>query len=113
MGCLEQMGKPLMLRHYPALRANLDNRESAIVRNRRMPINPCDRQKNNVAHARWRVKFLLSILYAHRCEGVRSPGWVEKEAAYLHQIAEAQVELDRVEWRATSPGVGGLSLGPG
>jgi hypothetical protein len=77
-----------------------------------MPISPKERQRNNVIHARWRVEFLLSLLDAHRAAPVHGPEWAEKEAMYLHQIAEAQVELDRVEWRATSPGVGGLSLAP-
>ncbi len=101
-----------MLRDYPCLRGGLHAREPSITRNGGMPISSRERQRNNVAHARWRVEFLLSILDVHRSAPVHGPEWAEKEAAHLHQIAEAQVELDRVEWRATLPGVGGLSLGP-
>jgi hypothetical protein len=55
------------------------------------------------------VGFLLSILDAHRASPVHGTEWSEKEAQYLHQIAEAQVELDTAEWRMSSPGR--LSLG--
>jgi hypothetical protein len=101
-----------MLRHYLDLRSDLDAREPPITRNTGMPVTPQERQRSNLAHARWRVEFLLSILDMHRAAPVHGPEWAEKEAEYLHQIAEAQVELDRVEWRSISPGVGGLSLGP-
>jgi hypothetical protein len=70
-----------------------------------MSMSSQERQRRNLAHARWRVEFLLSLLDVHRSNHVHRPGWTEKEAAYLHQIAEAQVELDREEWRTHVAGM--------
>lgn len=57
-----------------------------------------ERQRSDLEHARWRVSFLLALLDSHRRLAHRWEGeWHQKEAAYIKQIAEAQVELDRIE----------------
>lgn len=59
-----------------------------------------ERQKGNLEHAHWRLEFLLSLLQTHRTVSIKTPDWARKESDYLHQIAEVQVELDRLESRA-------------
>lgn len=63
-----------------------------------MLLNRHERHRQNLEHARWRVEFVLSLLDSHR--GMltkRDAAWQRREADYVKQLAEAQIELERLD----------------
>lgn len=62
-----------------------------------MPLGITDRDRSNLEHAHWRVRFLLCLLDSHRTMPRKDPGWCAKEADYIQRLAAARAELARLE----------------
>jgi hypothetical protein len=57
-------------------------------------MDPCLRHKDNLEHARWRVRFVRSLLDVHQhcVDTTREQWWIE-EADLLQRLAAAEEEL--------------------
>lgn len=57
-------------------------------------MDPQHQTLDNVAHARWRVSFIRSLLQAHRASPWKgAQEWQERHAEILHQLASAEDEV--------------------
>lgn len=53
--------------------------------------------RKELEHARWRVKFLSSLLQTHRFVRTKDQEWTDKETDYVKRLAAAMEEVTRWE----------------
>lgn len=61
-------------------------------------MDPQHQNLDNLAHARWRVNFVRSLLQAHRASPWKgTQEWQERHGDMLHQLASAEDEVKLYE----------------